>query len=646
MRLNEDGIQLVKQFEGLRLNSYSDSGGVWTIGWGHTGKDVKPGMVISTEEAHELLLEDLSVAERGVRRHLKTTINSNQFSALVSFAYNLGVGGLSRSDLLKHVNAGKMSQAARAFGKYVHVKTNGRKVRLAGLVRRRAEERKLFETPEVDPHIIPAASSQVEAGELENYYVVRSGDTLSQLASRSGITLEQLLAWNPHISDPNSIHPGDPIRFTGVEPKGSTFDLKALREADAPWYVVAKDEIGVSEKRGEHRNNLRILQYHQVTTLSGRAKRVDETPWCSSFVNWCMDRVGISPTRSAMARSWLKWGIPIQEPKEGCIVVLSRPRGGPTAGHVGFFVSKSAGKIRLLGGNQSNSVNISSYSASRVLGYRWPKVKANPSKPVTEAKSITKDSGSASPTSLYVVQSGDTLSSIATRSSVSIRQLLAWNPHIPDPDKIFPGDVVMLAGENVAIEPLPDPTFNTGVPWFEIAEGEISTREYKGSIRNNPRILEYHRATTLPDHAARLDETPWCSSFVNWCMKRAGIKRTRSARARDWLKWGKELRKPQRGCVVVFSRPGGGPKAGHVGFYVGEVGTSIQLLGGNQSNAVSITNYPKSRVLGYRWPSDVGLNEEPETANKRKPLIPLLEVLKPIFGGLFKPRRRSRRRLR
>ncbi len=643
MRLNENGFELVKQFEGLRLVAYSDSGGVLTIGWGHTGRDVKPGMRISPERADELLWEDLGVAERGVRRHLKATVNSNQFSALVSFAYNLGVRGASRTDVLKHVNAGRFGQAARAFDKYVHVKKDGRKIRLAGLVRRRAEERKLFETPEVDPHIVPAPSSQTDLGEDENYYVVKSGDTLSQLSQRSGMTIDELLSWNPHISDPNLIYPGDVIRFTRVAPQGASVDLDTLREAEAAWYVVAKAEIGVTEKKGRPRNNLRILQYHQSTTLSGRAAREDETPWCSSFVNWCMDRVGIKGTRSAMARSWLKWGTSIQEPREGCIVVFSRPKGGPSAGHVGFYVGRSAEKIRVLGGNQSNSVSITSYSKQRVLGYRWPKTQPDPSKPVTSAPSTKAEPDTKPANTYYVVQTGDTLGAIAERSGFKINQLLAWNPHIQNPNKIFAGDVIMLAGD-VNVAPRVEPSFETGMPWFEIAQREMSTREYRGSIRNNPRILEYHRSTTLPESMARLDETPWCSSFVNWCVMRAGVKGTRSAMARSWLKWGKRIREPRKGCIVVFSRPRGGPNAGHVGFYAGETGKSIKLLGGNQSNAVSIASYPKSRVLGYRWPSGVGLSEGPNQANRRKTLIPVLELLKPIFGGLFRSRRRSARR--
>jgi uncharacterized protein (TIGR02594 family) len=150
---------------------------------------------------------------------------------------------------------------------------------------------------------------------------------------------------------------------------------------------------------------------------------------------------------------------------------------------------------------------------------------------------------------------------------------------------------------------------NTGeiiadAPWFKqaLADLERDVREIKGS-GDNPRIVEYHHSTDLDKNAAKEDETSWCSSFVNFCMQQAGVERTKSALARSWLKWGQELDKPIKGCVVVFERPEGGPKAGHVGFFVAEDGNNLQILGGNQGDRVCIKPQPKSRKLAYRWPS-------------------------------------------
>jgi len=130
--------------------------------------------------------------------------------------------------------------------------------------------------------------------------------------------------------------------------------------------------------------------------------------------------------------------------------------------------------------------------------------------------------------------------------------------------------------------------------WISIAEHEIGVREIPG-ITHNIRVLEYHKVTTLK---ATTDEVPWCSSFACWCMEQIFIKSPRSARARDWLHWGEVLEKPVYGCVVILDRNG----QGHVGFYVGETDTSIEILGGNQGNQVCTMKFSKDRVLGYRAP--------------------------------------------
>jgi uncharacterized protein (TIGR02594 family) len=134
--------------------------------------------------------------------------------------------------------------------------------------------------------------------------------------------------------------------------------------------------------------------------------------------------------------------------------------------------------------------------------------------------------------------------------------------------------------------------------WYSIAWGERGQKEHSGP-GDNPRILAYQTACSYNAHD---EEVPWCSSFANWVMKQAGIKGSGEASARSWLKWGKALDKPQRGAIVVLSRPGA-PTNGHVTFYVGEEGGRLKLLGGNQENQVKISYYDKSRLLGYRWPA-------------------------------------------
>lgn len=129
-----------------------------------------------------------------------------------------------------------------------------------------------------------------------------------------------------------------------------------------PWMPIARDEIGVSEGPGDQR----ISQYFASTSLGPQPSSV---PWCSAFVNFCVERSGNVGTKSALARSWLSWGENSAALVPGCIVVLSR--GSPALGHVGLFVGQDAeGSIRLLGGNQHNSVNVSSFPKANILGRR------------------------------------------------------------------------------------------------------------------------------------------------------------------------------------------------------------------------------------------------------------------------------------
>lgn len=140
-----------------------------------------------------------------------------------------------------------------------------------------------------------------------------------------------------------------------------------LKEVDlTPWMTIARKEIGVSEVHGiEH--NERIVEYAGTTLLKATD---DETPWCSSFVNWCITKAGIVGTKSAAARSWLKWGADCG-PKIGCIVILKRGD-SEKSGHVGFLERFDPAFVYVLGGNQKDQVNVSRYFRARVLGYKWP----------------------------------------------------------------------------------------------------------------------------------------------------------------------------------------------------------------------------------------------------------------------------------
>ena len=144
MQVNEAGLELIKKFEGLRLRAYRCPAGVWTIGYGHT-KTARRGQVITEAEADRLLREDLRIFEKGVLEAIgNAPTTSNQFSAMVSLAFNIGLGAFRRSKVLALHKAGKTAEAAKAFANW---RRAGGKV-LPGLVRRRAAEAKLYLTPD------------------------------------------------------------------------------------------------------------------------------------------------------------------------------------------------------------------------------------------------------------------------------------------------------------------------------------------------------------------------------------------------------------------------------------------------------------------------------------------------------------------
>ena len=141
MRISEKGINLIKRFEGLRLEAYLDSVAVPTIGYGHT-RGVKLGQTITQEQADAFLEEDIHEFELAIQRLVHINLTQNQFDALVSFTFNLGIGNLKQSTLLKKLNAGDITGAANEFNRWVYA--GGKK--LTGLVKRRSAERLLFIT--------------------------------------------------------------------------------------------------------------------------------------------------------------------------------------------------------------------------------------------------------------------------------------------------------------------------------------------------------------------------------------------------------------------------------------------------------------------------------------------------------------------
>lgn len=135
------------------------------------------------------------------------------------------------------------------------------------------------------------------------------------------------------------------------------------------WLDLAKSYIDLAEIPGK-KHNSKILEWWKAIKA---AFMDDETPWCAAFVGGVLEACGIRSTRSAAARSYLRWGVPISGPCEGCVVVFWRGSPDGWSGHVGFVVGRDdMGRLMVLGGNQGNKVSIMGFSPLRVLEFVWP----------------------------------------------------------------------------------------------------------------------------------------------------------------------------------------------------------------------------------------------------------------------------------
>ena len=211
---------------------------------------------------------------------------------------------------------------------------------------------------------LPAGAKEPQASPQPAVHQIRPGDTLWQLARTHQTDVTTLARLN-QISNPHRLQIGDVLRIP-AQPSRSA-------QASDRWMLIARGEVGQREVAGG-RNNPRIVEYHQTTSL--RATN-DETPWCSSFVNWVLGRAGHQGTGSAAAISWKSWGEPVgglPQARSGDVVVLHRHGAPATSNHVGFLVRSEEGRVTLLGGNQGNQVKESNYDLRQweVVAIRRP----------------------------------------------------------------------------------------------------------------------------------------------------------------------------------------------------------------------------------------------------------------------------------
>ncbi len=167
--------------------------------------------------------------------------------------------------------------------------------------------------------------------------------------------------------------------------------------------------------------------------------------------------------------------------------------------------------------------------------------------------------------------------------------------------------------------------------WLGPAWRELGQAEVRGS-RDNPRIMALFRDAGHP--GIRHDETAWCAAFVSACLERSGVRSARTLRARAYVEWGDEVRTGRLGAIAVLTR-GSNPAFGHVGFLVGETAGQVILLGGNQSNAVTVQAFDKARLLSLRWPATARTGPAPEPQADAAPAgfdVALAHVLR-MEGG-------------
>ena len=356
MSLSQAGLNLIKSHEGLRTTAYQDPVGVWTIGYGHTGT-AKPGQKITEAQAEQLLRQDVGWAQDAVRKNVKVPLTQGQFDALVSFTFNLGAGALGRSTLLKKLNAGDYAGAQAEFGKFVHA---GGRV-LPGLVRRRNEEAQMFgnqrpqggTAPAPQPSTPPAPAPGT--GTAAGSYTVRSGDTLSGIAARHGVSLSALTAANPQIRNPNLIHPGQKINIPGggkssppVQGPGPSTPTPAGNATGARTAQIAESFLGRNASELKRSGDLPMNP------------NVPNNVCCANFVSAVLQKNGLLSksehtdavrvlNTTLRKKGWTE--VSMANAKPGDVVIMQR--GGVS--HTEIVAKNENGKITLVGSNNRNA---------------------------------------------------------------------------------------------------------------------------------------------------------------------------------------------------------------------------------------------------------------------------------------------------
>ena len=280
MKISEKGLSMIERFEGCLLKSSNKLDGVWTIGYGQTGsyygKRVRRGMTTTKAEAHAWLRDhSIKTYEDAVTQAVKVPLNQNQFDALVSFTYNVGVGAMAGSTAVRKLNAGDYAGAADALTMWT--KCNGKV--LAGLVRRRKEERALFLAP----------ATQTNTGNTDLLRKGDKGDDVKLLQHRLNILGSQLAEdgiWGVKTDQAvRNYQYKAGLTVDGIV--GAKTKAALIRDA----ILARAAEIGAYMVK--HKWRYQDKTYRAKSTFNATKALEHPGATCSHFVSWVLQDVGL-----------------------------------------------------------------------------------------------------------------------------------------------------------------------------------------------------------------------------------------------------------------------------------------------------------------------------------------------------------------
>lgn len=269
-RVSSAGLDLVKRFEGYRRQAAQLPDGRWTIGYGHM-LTAREGAIVSEPDAESLLLYDLHAAGKAVDELVFTPLTQNQFDALCSFAFNLGVDEFRRSDVLKRLNEGAMVQAACAMEMWRKAEFEGEEIVVDALVRRRAAEKVLFLTPP-DDAFVPAPTPVLRPLIDPSADDLVPGEAPTELATTLyGASIVVTRGGRP-LAEPEPVRQLEPDREPEPEPAPDPEWLASPQDEPAPEEEPAPDETSAAEP-GD-----RIAAAAEAVTARLETLFADETP--------------------------------------------------------------------------------------------------------------------------------------------------------------------------------------------------------------------------------------------------------------------------------------------------------------------------------------------------------------------------------